>query len=45
MHSIVRMKTPPIINKDLSATDIGNALATITEIVFAKLTDKYFAQW
>ena len=45
MHSIARMKIPPIINKDLSDTDIGNAMAAITEIAFAKPTDKYFAQW
>jgi hypothetical protein len=30
------MKIPPMINRDLSATDIGNAIAAITEIAFAK---------
>tara|TARA_Y100001978_G_scaffold76246_1_gene68432 strand:- start:622 stop:738 length:117 start_codon:yes stop_codon:yes gene_type:complete len=36
MHSIARIKIPPIINNDLSETDIGNAIAVITEIAFAK---------
>ena len=36
MHSIARMKIPPMINIDLSATDIGNAIAAIAERAFAK---------
>ena len=36
MHSIARIKIPPIINNDLSETEIGNAIAVITETAFAK---------
>ena len=36
MHSIARMKIPPIINREISAIDKGNAIAAIAEIALAK---------
>jgi hypothetical protein len=36
MHSIARIKIPPMINSDRSAVDMGSAIAAEKEITFAK---------
>ena len=45
MHSIAIIMMPPMIIRDLSATDKGSEKAAIMETHLRKPIGRYFAQW